>query len=250
MRAQAVSAPTVETILAHPRVVKTLEDIKADDDRAFAEQKHITEIPAPPYKEKVRAEYYQKRMQELGFKDASIDSEGNVIALRKGTGGGRPKLVVSAHLDTVFPEGTDVTVKEKDGTILAPGIGDDSRGLAALLSLIKAMNANEISTVGDILFVGDGRRGRTRQSPRRQGAVPRSHRYRRLHLDRRTRHHPRRQSRRPAATAMNSPSGGPAVTPSRSSACPARSTPWAARSPKSPICRRRPIPRPRSPSAL
>ncbi len=154
VRAQAASAPTVETILAHPRVVKTLEDIKADDDRAFAEQKRITEIPAPPYKEKLRAEYYQKRMQELGFKDASIDSEGNVIALRKGTGGGRPKLVVSAHLDTVFPEGTDVTVKEKDGAILAPGIGDDSRGLAALLSLIKAMNANEISTVGDILFVG------------------------------------------------------------------------------------------------
>ena len=154
VRAQAAPAPMVETILAHPRVVKTLEDIKADDDRAFTEQKRITEIPAPPYKEKLRAEYYQKRMQELGFKDASIDSEGNVIALRKGTGGGRPKLVVSAHLDTVFPEGTDVTVKEKDGAILAPGIGDDSRGLAALLSLIKAMNANEISTVGDILFVG------------------------------------------------------------------------------------------------
>ena len=121
---------------------------------AFAEQKRITEIPAPPFKEKVRAEYYLKRMQELGFKDASIDAEGNVIALRKGTGGGRPKLVVSAHLDTVFPEGTDVTVKEKDGAILAPGIGDDSRGLAAMLSLIKAMNANEIATVGDIMFVG------------------------------------------------------------------------------------------------
>ena len=95
-----------------------------------------------------------KRMQELGFKDAAIDAEGNVIALRKGSGGGRPKLVLSAHLDTVFPEGTDVTVKEKDGVILAPGIGDNSRGLAALLSLIKAMNANEIATVGDILFVG------------------------------------------------------------------------------------------------
>jgi acetylornithine deacetylase/succinyl-diaminopimelate desuccinylase-like protein len=143
-----------QAILAHPKVTKTLEDIKADDDTALAEQKRITEIPAPPYKEKVRAEYYLKRMQELGFKDASIDSEGNVIALRKGTGGGRPKLVVSAHLDTVFPEGTDVTVKEKDGVILAPGIGDDSRGLAALLSLIKSINANNIATVGDIMFVG------------------------------------------------------------------------------------------------
>jgi tripeptide aminopeptidase len=153
----AAAGPAVEAattaILANPKVIKTLEDIKADDDRALAEQKRITEIPAPPYKEKVRAEYYLKRFQELGFKDASIDAEGNVIGLRKGSGGG-PKLVVSAHLDTVFPEGTDVTVKEKDGVILAPGIGDDSRGLAALLSLIQAMNANQVATVGDVLFVG------------------------------------------------------------------------------------------------
>jgi tripeptide aminopeptidase len=111
--AQAAPAAELEAILAHPKIVKTLDDIKADDERAFAEQKRITEIPAPPFKEKVRAEYYLKRMQEIGFKDATIDAEGNVIALRKGTGGGRPKLVVSAHLDTVFPEGTDVTVKGK-----------------------------------------------------------------------------------------------------------------------------------------
>src|SRR5229473_8054734 len=73
-----------QAILANPKVIKTLEDIKADDATAFAEQKRITEIPAPPYKEKVRAEYYLKRFQELGFKDAAIDSEGNVIGLRKG----------------------------------------------------------------------------------------------------------------------------------------------------------------------
>jgi acetylornithine deacetylase/succinyl-diaminopimelate desuccinylase-like protein len=152
--AQPASVEVAYTaILANPKVIKTLDDIKTDDARALAEQKRITEIPAPPYKESVRAAYYLKRFQELGFKDASIDAEGNVIALRKGSGGG-PKLVVSAHLDTVFPEGTDVTVKEKDGVILAPGIGDDSRGLAALLSLIQAMNANQIATVGDVLFVG------------------------------------------------------------------------------------------------
>ncbi|WP_213289057.1 M20/M25/M40 family metallo-hydrolase [Bradyrhizobium sp. sGM-13] len=152
--AAQASAPDLEAILADPKITKTLDDIKADNERTFAEQKRITEIPAPPFKEKVRAEYFQKRMQELGFKNASIDAEGNVIALRKGSGGGRPKLVVSAHLDTVFPEGTDVTVKEKDGAIVAPGIGDDSRGLATLLSLIKVMNENGIATVGDILFVG------------------------------------------------------------------------------------------------
>jgi hypothetical protein len=78
VRAQPV--PAVEAayaaILVHPKVIKTLEDIKADDDRTLAEQKRITEIPAPPYKEKVRAEYYLKRFVELGFKDASIDAEG------------------------------------------------------------------------------------------------------------------------------------------------------------------------------
>ena len=144
-----------QAIVGNAKVKATLESIKADDAATFAEQKRITEIAAQPYKEKVRAEYYLRRMQELGFKDASIDAEGNVIALRKGTGGGRPKLAIAAHLDTVFPEGTDVTVKEKDGVVTGPGIGDDARGLVALLSIIKAMNTNGLATVGDILFVGD-----------------------------------------------------------------------------------------------
>jgi tripeptide aminopeptidase len=143
-----------QALLANATVMKTLADIKADDDTAFAEQKRITEIPAPPYKENVRAEYYLKRFQELGFKDAAIDGEGNVIGLRKGSGGGRPKLVVSAHLDTVFPEGTDVAVRESEGAVRAPGIGDDARGLAAMLSLIKSMNANGVATMGDVMFVG------------------------------------------------------------------------------------------------
>jgi tripeptide aminopeptidase len=145
----------LSTILANASVKKTLADLKADDEATFAEQKRITAIPSPPYKEKARADYFLKRMQELGFKDAAIDSEGNVIGTRKGTGNGHPKLAVAAHLDTVFPEGTDVTPKEKDGIVVAPGVGDDARGLAVLLSLIKAMNANNVATVGDIMFVGD-----------------------------------------------------------------------------------------------
>src|SRR5215813_3372768 len=157
-RAQGTpSASAIDTayqaILANPKVTKTLDDIKADDARTFEEQKRIAEIPAPPFKEKARADYYLKRFQDFGFKDASIDAEGNVIALRAGSIG-KPKLVISAHLDTVFPEGTDITVKEKDGVIRAPGIGDDARGLAALLSLLQALNANEIKTVGDVMFVG------------------------------------------------------------------------------------------------
>lgn len=150
-------SPPVEAayaaVLAHPVVKKALDDIKTDDARTLDEQKQITEIPAPPFKEELRAAYYLKRMQELGLRDASIDREGNVVGLRKGSAG-KPKLVISAHLDTVFPEGTNVKVKEKDGVISAPGIGDDSRGLAALLALLQAMNANDLKTVGDVMFVG------------------------------------------------------------------------------------------------
>ena len=145
--------PAFEAVRADPRVGRLLEEIRADDARTFEEQKRITAIPAPPYKEAVRAEYFLGRMRELGLKDAAIDTEGNVVATRKGTSG-KPKLVVSAHLDTVFPEGTDVAVKEKDGAFLAPGIGDDSRGLAALLSVIGVLNRSDIKTVGDVIFVG------------------------------------------------------------------------------------------------
>lgn len=136
-----------------PAVIKALAAIKADDSRALEEQKRITEIPAPPFKEARRGAYLLKRFQELGFTDAAIDGEGNVIARRKGRGNGRPNLVVSAHQDTVFPEGTDVTVKEQDGRLLAPGIGDDARGLAALLSLMQTLQAHQIATSGDITFV-------------------------------------------------------------------------------------------------
>ena len=150
-------APQVEAayaaLLANAAVTKALERIKSDDARTLEEQKRITEIPAPPFKERERAQYYLKRMQDVGLGDASIDAEGNVVGVRKGTGG-KPKLVVSAHLDTVFPEGTDVRVKEKDGVLTAPGIGDDARGLAALLSLLQAMTTYDLKTVGDIMFVG------------------------------------------------------------------------------------------------
>lgn len=141
-----------EAVRADPRVAALLDTLGADGARAFDEQKRITAIPAPPYKEAVRAGYVLGRMRELGLGDAAIDAEGNVVATRKGTRDG-PKLVVSAHLDTVFPEGTDVTVREKDGAYLAPGIGDDARGLAVLLSIIGALDRGGLRTVGDVVFV-------------------------------------------------------------------------------------------------
>jgi tripeptide aminopeptidase len=138
-------------IAADPAVAGALQRLKADEGLTLEEQKRVTEIPSPPFGEAVRAEHYLRRMKDLGL-DARQDSEGNVIGLRKGAG--RPKLVVSAHLDTVFAAGTDVAVREKDGALYAPGIGDCGRGLAALLAVLRALNTSNLATVGDVMFVG------------------------------------------------------------------------------------------------
>ena len=141
-------------LMAAPAVQKLLEAVKADHERSVEDLKLLTEIEAPPFKEQKRAEAFLARMKALGLTDARIDAEGNVVGLRKGTGHG-PKLLVSAHLDTVFPAGTDVKVKERDGKLYAPGISDDTRGLSVLLSWLKVLNDNKVQTQGDLLFVGN-----------------------------------------------------------------------------------------------
>ncbi len=141
-------------LTALPAVQKGLVYIKDDQANTVAEQKQICEIPSPPFKEQVRAADFQKRLAALGLKDVQMDKEGNVFGLRPGTGKG-PTLLVAAHLDTVFAAGTDVKVKEKDGKLYAPGIADDARGLAALLSVVRAFNTTGIKTVGDIIFCGN-----------------------------------------------------------------------------------------------
>lgn len=118
-------------------------------------QEHIalTEIPAPPFKEAARAQHYRKMLQAAGADRVWMDSIGNVLALRKGKKGMRT-VVLDAHLDTVFPEGTDVKVKAKGDTLFAPGIADDTRGLAVLLTTLKALEQAHLETTDDVLFVG------------------------------------------------------------------------------------------------
>ena len=145
---------TYTQLMASPAVQKLLDAVKADHERAVEDLKMLTEIEAPPFKEQKRAEAFLARMKALGLADAKIDAEGNVVGLRKGTGNG-PKLLISAHLDTVFPAGTDVKVKERDGKLHAPGIADDTRGLSVLLSWLKVLNDNKVQTVGDLLFVAN-----------------------------------------------------------------------------------------------
>jgi tripeptide aminopeptidase len=130
-----------------------LATLKADNAWTLTQQKTICEIPAPPFKEAARAAEYKRRLDALGLR-ARIDAVGNVIAERPGTGKG-PTIVLAGHLDTVFPEGTDVRVREDNGRLKAPGIGDDCRGLAVVLAVARAYQRANPRHDARIVFVGD-----------------------------------------------------------------------------------------------
>jgi acetylornithine deacetylase/succinyl-diaminopimelate desuccinylase-like protein len=120
-------------------------------DELDAELVRICEIPAPPFKEEVRARYITDKFKELGLARVRSDEEGNVIAERPGLSP-TPRIVVSAHLDTVFPEGTDVRVRRQGARFLAPGISDNSCGIVSLIALARALDAAEVKTEGTIYF--------------------------------------------------------------------------------------------------
>jgi acetylornithine deacetylase/succinyl-diaminopimelate desuccinylase-like protein len=141
-------------LMQTPEIKAALEAAKRNEPHFIEEQIRICEIPAPPFKEEVRAQELSRLFKQLGLENVRIDKAGNVIGARPGAAA-RPNLVMSAHLDTVFPEGTDVKVK-REGTLLkGPGIGDDCRGLATMLGVIQAMKEANVKTPGTITFVAD-----------------------------------------------------------------------------------------------
>ncbi|MCG8514203.1 MAG: M20/M25/M40 family metallo-hydrolase [Halanaerobiales bacterium] len=141
-------------LLADPVITKGLAFIKGDQDKTLADQVALCEIPAPPFQEQKRAADFMERLQALGLKDIHLDQVGNVLGIRPGTGNG-PKLVVAAHLDTVFPAGTDTSVKKRGGKLYAPGIADDTRALAEILTIVRAFEHTGLATIGDLIFCGD-----------------------------------------------------------------------------------------------
>jgi acetylornithine deacetylase/succinyl-diaminopimelate desuccinylase-like protein len=146
----------VRDIIATPAFTQAAAFVESDQERFVRELIALTEIPAPPFKEAARAKAFMTMLGQHGLADVEMDGEGNVMGLRRGAGGGSPGLlVVSAHLDTVFPEGTDVRVKREGTRLSAPGVGDDTRGLALLLALIRALDAGKFRTEYDVLFVGN-----------------------------------------------------------------------------------------------
>ncbi|HVX42059.1 MAG TPA: M20/M25/M40 family metallo-hydrolase [Gemmatimonadaceae bacterium] len=139
---------------SNPAVRSALDMLKADNAWTVQQEIELTRIPSPPFKESSRAAEYRKRLEALGLTNVRIDSVGNVIAERPGTGQG-PTVMLAGHLDTVFPPGTDVTVKQQGDTLRAPGIGDDDRGLAVVLAVARAFQKSGVKTNGTVYFVGD-----------------------------------------------------------------------------------------------
>ena len=144
---------TFAKLMDMEQVKKGLEFIKEDQSRCIEEQKIMVVIESPTFAEEKRAQHYAGCLKELGLLNVHIDKHGNVLGTRPGKGAG-PKILLEAHLDTVFQFGTDVTPVERDGKIFAPGICDDTRGLAANLSVIRALQESGIETKGDIVFAG------------------------------------------------------------------------------------------------
>ncbi|HUG39420.1 MAG TPA: M20/M25/M40 family metallo-hydrolase [Longimicrobiales bacterium] len=141
------------SLATDPRVREAFRVVEALQPRTRRDHITLTEIPAPPFAEGARARHYAGMLREAGADTVWIDAEGNVLALRRGrTEGGA--LVLSGHLDTVFPEGTDVTVRVRGDTLHAPGVGDDTRGLMVVLTVLRAMEAAGLETERDVLFVG------------------------------------------------------------------------------------------------
>lgn len=147
----ALPGDYVKSTQNDPRVQSAFDHIDKTRDEILREWIAITEINAPSKQEQERAKYIESLLRKYKL-DIRYDSAGNLIATRKGTGGG-PVTVFDAHMDTVFQPGLKIKATVRDGRVYAPGIGDDTRNIEALLATIRALDAAKIKTRGDLVFV-------------------------------------------------------------------------------------------------
>lgn len=144
---------TTKKFLKKSKIKAAFERIALLDPTTLKRHTELTEIEAPPFKEARRAKVFADYFKTLGMDSVWIDTEGNVLGLLQGSEGNRT-VALDAHLDTVFPEGTEVKVRIENDTLYAPGIGDDTRGLSMLLTLLETIKTEQIQPKDDLLFVG------------------------------------------------------------------------------------------------
>src|SRR5690348_10410429 len=140
-------------LMSHAGVAGAFRFFETNAAAITEEQIRICTIPASPFGEHERAEYLRQKFSELRLTEVEIDEEGNCLGLIRGASL-KPLVVVSAHLDTVFPKDTDFTVVKRDQKLYAPGIADDGCGLAALIAHAQAIQNERIPIQGSLLFVG------------------------------------------------------------------------------------------------
>ncbi|HEY2963457.1 MAG TPA: M20/M25/M40 family metallo-hydrolase [Pyrinomonadaceae bacterium] len=149
---QSINYPEeVKTIQEDPRVKAAFDHIDKDRDAILREWIAITEINAPSKQEQERAKYLESLLRRYKL-EIRYDTAGNLIATRKGVAE-KPVTVFDAHMDTVFQPGLKIKATVRDGRVYAPGIGDDTRNIEALLASIRALDAAKIKTKGDLVFV-------------------------------------------------------------------------------------------------
>jgi len=146
-------ASEARSLMSMPAIVNAMQLAEDLDDWSLERLIELTEIPAPPFMEEVRGARYAELLKQYGADSVWTDEVGNVIGLRQGRTGERT-IGFGGHLDTVFPEGTDVTVRQRGDTLFAPGVGDDTRGLVLVLTVLRAMEDAGIETDDDVIFVG------------------------------------------------------------------------------------------------
>ena len=143
----------LQTLLDAEQIMQALNFTENDHEAIIQRQMELALIPSPTFHEEKKAARFLEMFQAEGLEDCHIDEYGNCVGIRKGTGGGKTVLI-EGHLDTVFPMETELKITRENGVIHCPGIVDDNRGCAVLLSVIRALNAAQIKTKGDIHFVG------------------------------------------------------------------------------------------------
>jgi acetylornithine deacetylase/succinyl-diaminopimelate desuccinylase-like protein len=152
--AQQNAAEIGARLVQEAAVKAALDAVRAAEPQTIEDQIRICEVEAPPFKETKRGELYAQLLREAGLQNVRVDKVGNVLGEKRGAEP-RPHLVLAAHLDTVFPEGTNVRVRREGATLRGPGIGDDCRGLAVVLAVARALAKAPIQMPGTITFVGN-----------------------------------------------------------------------------------------------
>lgn len=144
---------TIRKLTDMKSVQDALSFLKEDHENSISQQLELVQIPAPTFHEEKRAEYMTDAFRKLGLSDVHIDRTGNAIGIRKGSGNG-PKIVIDGHMDTVYPMDTPLIPHRDEEFIYCPGITDDTRACAAMLTLIRALDHAGIQTTGDLIFMG------------------------------------------------------------------------------------------------